>query len=94
VTEELWLQLGHGESLFAQPWPAPDAGALVRKEITLVVQVDGKVRSRLQVDVDTPDERIERLALADDRVQAWVRERAIERVVVVANRLVNIVTRA
>ena len=94
VTEELWAALGHRDSLFTQPWPTPDAGALTRKEVTLVVQVDGKVRSRLQVDVDAPEERIQRLALADDRVQPWVRERAVERVVVVANRLVNIVTRA
>jgi leucyl-tRNA synthetase len=94
VAEELWSALGHGESLFKQPWPTPDAGALTRKEVTLVVQVDGKVRSRLQVDVDAPEERIQRLALEDDKVQPWVRERAVERVVVVANRLVNIVTRA
>ena len=94
VTEELWALLGHAESLFTQPWPEADAAALVKKEVTLVVQVDGKVRSRLQVDVGTPNERIQRLALADDRVQPWVRERAVERVVVVANRLVNIVTRA
>ena len=94
VAEELWSALGHGESLFKQPWPTPDAGALARKEVTLVVQVDGKVRSRLQVDVDAPEERVQRLALADDKVQPWVRQRAVERVVVVANRLVNIVTRA
>jgi leucyl-tRNA synthetase len=94
VTEELWSQLGHGESLFTRPWPVADPAALVKKEVTLVVQVDGKVRSRLQVDVGTPDERIQRLALADERVQPWVRERAVERVVIVANRLVNIVTRA
>jgi leucyl-tRNA synthetase len=94
VSEELWSELGHAESLLEQPWPTPDAGALVRKEITLVVQVDGKVRSRLQVDVDAPEERIRRLALEDDKVRPWVRQRAIERVVVVANRLVNIVTRA
>ncbi|HEX5816279.1 MAG TPA: leucine--tRNA ligase [Methylomirabilota bacterium] len=94
VTEELWSQLGHGESLFAQAWPTPDPAALVRKEVTLVVQVDGKVRSRLQVDVDAPEDRIQRLALQDDKVQPWVRARAVERVVVVANRLVNIVTRA
>jgi leucyl-tRNA synthetase len=94
VTEELWSLLGHAESLFTRPWPEADPAALVKKEVTLVVQVDGKVRSRLQVDVDTPEESIQRLALADDRVQPWVRERGVERVVVVANRLVNIVTRA
>jgi leucyl-tRNA synthetase len=94
VTEELWAQLGHEVSLFKQPWPTPDAAALVRKELTLVVQVDGKVRSRLVVDVDMPEATVKRLALEDDKVQAWVRQRAIDRVVVVANRLVNIVTRA
>jgi leucyl-tRNA synthetase len=94
LTEELWSQLGHTESLFTRPWPEADPRALVKNEVTLVVQVDGKVRSRLQIAVGTPEERIQRLALADDRVQPWVRERAVERVVVVANRLVNIVTRA
>jgi leucyl-tRNA synthetase len=94
VTEELWSHLGHTESLFARPWPAADPGALVRKEVTLVVQVDGKVRGRLTIDIDAAEDRVQRLALADERVQPWVRERAIERVVVVANRLVNIVTRA
>src|SRR3989454_11755289 len=59
VTEELWAQLGHRESLFMRPWPEADPVALVKKEVTLVVQVDGKVRSRLQVDVDTPEERSE-----------------------------------
>jgi leucyl-tRNA synthetase len=93
VSEELWSHLGHAESLFARPWPEADPAALVKKEVTLVVQVDGKVRSRLHVAVGTPEERIQRLALADDRVQPWVRERAVDRVVVVANRLVNIVTR-
>ncbi|PYO23601.1 MAG: leucine--tRNA ligase [Candidatus Rokuibacteriota bacterium] len=94
LTEELWSQLGHTENLFTRPWPEADPRALVKNEVTLVVQVDGKVRSRLQIAVGTPEERIQRLALADDRVQPWVRERAVERVVVVANRLVNIVTRA
>src|SRR5213080_2099451 len=94
VTEELWSQLGHRESLFLHRWPEVDPTALAKREVTLVVQVDGKVRSRLQVDVGTPEERIQRLALADDRVQPWVRERSVERVVVVANRLVNLVTRA
>jgi len=93
VAEELWAELGHAEMLFTQPWPQADPAALVKNEVTLVVQVDGKVRSRLHITVGTPEDRIQRLALADERVQPWVRERAVERVVVVANRLVNIVTR-
>ena len=94
VTEELWERLGHTESLFTRAWPTPDPAALARHEVTVVVQVDGKVRSRLTVEVDASDERVQGLALADDKVQPWLRGRAVERVVVVPNRLVNVVTRA
>jgi len=94
VTEELWSQLGHAESVFKQPWPRADAAALRRKDVTVVVQVDGRVRGRLTVDVDTADERVRELALADEKVRPWVASRRVEKVVVVPNRLVNIVTRA
>ena len=94
IAEELWSVLGHGESVFRQPWPVAEADALARDEVTLVVQVDGKVRSRLVVEVGTAQDRIERLALDDDKVRPWVTSRRIARVVVVQNRLVNIVTAA
>ena len=94
VTEELWEQLGHRESLFRQPWPTPDPAALTRQEVTVVLQVDGKVRSRLTLEIDAAQERVQGLALADEKVRPWLRGRQIERVVVVPNRLVNVVTRA
>src|SRR4029453_8429436 len=72
VTEELWSQLGHLESLFKQRWPVADAAALQKTEVTVVVQVDGKVRGRLLVDVDAADDRVRQLALDDDRVRPWV----------------------
>jgi leucyl-tRNA synthetase len=94
VTEELWERLGHRESLFRQAWPVADPLALERDEVTVVLQVDGKVRGRLTVEVDAGEARVQDLALADDRVQPWLRGRAVERVVVVPNRLVNVVTRS
>ena len=94
ITEELWSQLGHRESVFTQRWPTPDPDALKREEVTVVVQVDGRVRGRLLVGVDASEERIRQLALADERVRPWVASRRVEKVVVVPNRLVNIVTRA
>jgi len=94
VTEELWAQLGHRQSLFKEHWPEPDRAALRRAEVTMVVQVDGKVRGRLVIDVDAPEPRVRERALADDKVKPWVGGRAVERVVVVPNRLVNIVTRS
>jgi leucyl-tRNA synthetase len=93
IAEELWEQLGHTESLFRQRWPEPEPEALKREEVTVVVQVDGRVRSRLTVAVDAPAGEVERRALADARVQSWLASRRVERVVVVPNRLVNIVTR-
>jgi len=94
IAEEVWSLLGHTQSVFREPWPTAEPSALVRDEMTLVVQVDGKVRSRLVVEVGTPNERIERLALDDDKVRPWVESRRIARVVVVPNRLVNVVTAA
>jgi leucyl-tRNA synthetase len=94
VTEELWHQLGHDTSLFKQAWPVAEAGALVRKEVTVVLQVDGKVRSRLTLEIDAAESDVQRLALADDKVQPWLQGRAVDRVVVVPNRLVNVVTRS
>jgi leucyl-tRNA synthetase len=94
VTEELWQQLGHRESLFKQRWPVADPAALQKTEVTVVVQVDGKVRGRLQVGVDAADDQVRQLALGDERVKPWVERRRVEKVVVVPNRLVNIVTRA
>ncbi len=94
IAEELWSQLGHRESVFGQGWPQADPTALRRDEVTIVVQVDGKVRSRLTVDADTADAEVERRALDDARVRPWLSAGQVERVVVVPNRLVNIVTRS
>jgi leucyl-tRNA synthetase len=94
IAEELWSQLGHRESVFRRGWPQADPAARRRDEVTVVVQVDGKVRSRLTVDADAADAEVERQALADTKVRPWLTSRQIERIVVVPNRLVNIVTRS
>jgi leucyl-tRNA synthetase len=94
IAEEVWSLLGHDGSVFRQPWPIADPAARAKEEVELVVQVDGRVRSRLVVAAGAPEGQIERLALDDDKVQPWLASRRVARVVVVPNRLVNIVTRA
>ena len=94
ITEELWAGLGHRESIFTRRWPAADPEALKKEAVTIVVQVDGRVRGRLLVEVDAAEDRVRQLALGDPRVGPWVASRRVEKVVVVPNRLVNIVTRA
>ncbi len=93
LAEELWSRLGHRERIFKQRWPAPDSRTLAREEVVIVVQVDGKVRSRLTVEAGAPEERIRDQALADQRILNWLAARKVERIVVVPGRLVNIVTR-
>jgi leucyl-tRNA synthetase len=94
ITEELWSALGHRESLFKQPWPVADEQAMVREEVQIVVQVDGRVRSRLTTDVSAEEAVLRDMALADGRVRPWLDGRQVAKVVVVPGRLVNIVTRA
>jgi leucyl-tRNA synthetase len=80
--------------VFSQGWPEADPVALRKEEVTVVVQVDGKVRGRLTVDVSASQADLERLALEDSRIRPWLANRRVDRVVVVPNRLVNIVTRS
>ena len=94
ITEEMWAALGHRESLFKQSWPEPDAGALARDEVEIVVQVDGRVRGRLTADAAAQEGEIREKALADGKVRPWLDGRQVAKVVVVPGRLVNIVTRA
>jgi leucyl-tRNA synthetase len=90
LAEELWHELGHNESIFSQGWPEVDAQAAVEEQIEIPVQVNGKVRSRLQVAPDISREDLERLALADAKIQGYIEGKEIAKVIVVPGRLVNV----
>ena len=93
VTEELWEQRGHVETLLDTDWPQFDEGKIRRKRITLVVQVDGKLRDRVEVDAEAPEKEIREAALESDKVQEHLAGRELARAVVVPGRLINLVTR-
>ena len=93
VAEELWSVAGHSRSLFREAWPVADPAAIERESVLVVVQVDGRVRTRLSVPAGTPEATVKTEALADGKVRPWTDGREVERVVVVPGRLVNIVTR-
>ncbi|MEX2135920.1 MAG: leucine--tRNA ligase [Chloroflexota bacterium] len=92
ISEELWARRGKPYSIHQQAWPTFDPALVVSERIELPVQVDGKLRGRLSVSPDTAPEEIERLALASERVQAYLKGRAPRKVVQIPGRLVNIVT--
>ena len=91
VAEELWVREGGGFSIHQQSWPEFDEAAAVVDEITLVVQVNGKVRDRLTVPVDIDEELAREQALASEGAQRFLVDKTVRKVIVVPGRLVNIV---
>jgi leucyl-tRNA synthetase len=89
--DELWEALGHSGSLLEISWPAYRAEATEEDQILIVVQVNGKVRSRFQVPTDAEEAMIKTAALADEKVVARLAGRPVKKVIVVQNKLVNIV---
>jgi leucyl-tRNA synthetase len=93
LTEELWEQRGHVETLLDSTWPSFDEAKIRRERISLVVQVDGKLRDRIEVDADAGEKEVRDIALASDKVQEHLGGRELARAVVVPGRLINLVTR-
>ena len=91
VAEELWSHLGHAEGLESAGWPLCDAEAVVDEEKVIVVQVNGKMRGKITVAADLGEEEIKVQALAEANVARALAGQTIRNVIVVPNRLVNIV---
>jgi leucyl-tRNA synthetase len=91
LCEELWERLGHAPSICAAPWPEFDPALCEDDEVTVVIQVNGKVRADLTVPVDTPDEDLKAMALANEKLLRNLDGRPVRKVIVVRNRLVNVV---
>ena len=91
ISEELWSALGHRESLVAVSWPTYTEKALEKETRLVVVQVNGKVRSRIEVPASYDDQEIQHQALSDERVQRFINDKTIKRVIVVQKKLVNVV---
>ncbi|RUM47582.1 MAG: leucine--tRNA ligase, partial [Desulfocapsa sp.] len=89
--EELWEFIGHEQPLDRQCWPSHDPEAAQEEELTIVVQVNGKVRTRLQVSTDISDDRLKEKALADERVIKFMAGKDTKKIIVVKGKLVNIV---
>ncbi|MEO5576953.1 MAG: class I tRNA ligase family protein, partial [Gaiellaceae bacterium] len=90
VAEELWGRLGH-ERLWEQPWPKADPALLERETVEVVLQVNGKLRDRLQVPASISDEELVALALASERVRAHLNGGEPRQTIVVPGKLVNFV---
>jgi leucyl-tRNA synthetase len=93
VADELWEGLGHSEPLLKVPWPAFDASLAAEDELEIPVQVNGKLRGRIRVGVDTSEEEIRRRALAEEKVVQYLDGRKVAKFIIVQKKLVNIVVK-
>ena len=91
IAEELYRMLGHEDLLLDVPWPAYREEALEVEKITIVIQVNGKVRSRIDVPVSFGEDDIKKSALEDERLGQFLDGKEIRKVIVVKNKLVNVV---
>ncbi|MDC6268233.1 leucine--tRNA ligase [Lysinibacillus fusiformis] len=93
IAEELWKLLGHEGTLSYEQWPTYDESKLVDDEVEVAVQVAGKVRAKIVVAKDASKEDIEKIALADEKVQEYMAGKNLVKVIVIPGKLVNIVVK-
>ncbi|HVF49536.1 MAG TPA: leucine--tRNA ligase [Pyrinomonadaceae bacterium] len=98
VAEEMWESLGHEGGLLGGDnrqarWPVADAELARKDELEIPVQVNGKLRARIPATPDTPEDALREAALADEKVRVWIDGRTVVKVIIVPQRLVNIVVR-
>ncbi len=91
LTEELWQKLGKDGSIHSMDWPEYDPQAMKRDQITVVIQVNGKVRDRVQVPAEIDEEELKERALGRERIQDYLAEGQLRKTIVVPGRLVNLV---
>ena len=91
--EELWRMIGYESTLLDTPWPVYDHGVAAEEEITIVIQINGKVRSRIIVPADEEDEQIKSLALSDEKIAKFISGKKVVKEIYVPQKLVNIVVR-
>ena len=93
IAEELWQLLGHNSTLSYEQWPTYDEAKLVDDEVEIAVQVAGKVRAKIVVAKDASKEDIEKVALADEKVQEYMAGKSLVKIIVIPGKLVNIVVK-
>ena len=91
ITHTLWRELGYGADVLSAAWPKPEETALARSLVSLVVQVNGKLRGQIDVPVDADRTAIEQAAQDEPNVQRFVEGRPVRKIVIVPGKLVNLV---
>jgi leucyl-tRNA synthetase len=93
ITDELWQLLGHQKTISLEPWPVADIDVARADTVNIVVQVNGKLRSQVEVAQNTDKEIIESMVLDDPKVKRYTEGKAVHKIIYVPGRLINIVVK-
>ena len=91
ISEELWEKLGNKESIFLQKWPKSDQAAAAEDTFILVVQINGKVRDKIEVKKDISEEQVKKLVLEQEKIKKWLENKEPKKIIYIEGRIVNIV---
>lgn len=91
IAEELWFKLGHKKSIFTDIWPQYDEKLIKKQTFELVIQINGKVRDKIEVDVDIPEDEAKKIVLEREKVKNWLKSQSPKKVIFIKGKLVNIV---
>jgi leucyl-tRNA synthetase len=92
-SEEMWENLGYDYSIFNETWPEWDEKELVLPTVEMVIQINGKIKDKIEVPSTSTEKEIEEIAVNDEKVKSLIEEKVIQKVIVVKGRLVNIVVK-
>ena len=91
TTEELWKKMGHKESILKEPWPEYDKKIIEEEKVTIIIQVNGKLRDKIELEKNIPEEKVEALTLEREKIKKYVAGKKIKKIIFVPNKLINIV---
>jgi leucyl-tRNA synthetase len=89
--EELWQGLGQKESVFKHDWPRFNPDLLIEATVTIIIQVNGKLRSKMDVPADITQDKLKELILSDEKLKPWIQDKPIKKFIFVPQKLVNLV---
>lgn len=93
ITEELWNMIGHTEGVHSVRWPKYDKKALVKDEVEVVIQINGKLRDKIMVSSGISKEELQKNALESEKIKEFIKGKSVKKVIAIPNKLVNIVAK-
>jgi len=91
ISEELWQRLGHKKSISLEKWPKHDSALAKDETVSLIIQINGRVRDKVEIGVDISEEEAKELAISREKIKNWVEGKEIKKVIFVPGKLINIV---